>query len=48
MFHQMVLGTALGELRSVFGIHIGQIAVSYGIDVEEQLADLLPAAPEED
>jgi len=33
---------ALGELRAVFGIHIAQIAVKYGIDIEESLASILP------
>ena len=46
---------ALGELRSVFGLHIAQIAVKYGIDLEEELAYLahtvdtaLPVEPGED
>lgn len=34
--------TALGELRAVFGIHIAQLAVKYGIDLEEELASMLP------
>lgn len=34
---------AIGELRGVFGIHIARIAVMYGIDVEEDLARILPA-----
>ena len=33
---------ALGELRAVFGIHIAQLAVKYGIDVEDELASILP------
>jgi hypothetical protein len=37
--------SAIGELRGVFGIHIALIAARYGIDVEEQLADILPAVP---
>lgn len=32
----------LGELRAIFGIHIGQLAVKYGVDVEEELASILP------
>ncbi len=35
--------SAIGELRGVFGIHIARIAVMYGIDVEENLAKILPA-----
>lgn len=28
----------LGELRALFGIHVAQLAVKYGIDIEEELA----------
>jgi hypothetical protein len=38
----MSFGTALGELRGIFGIHIARISAAYGIDVEEQLATILP------
>lgn len=37
---------AVGELRGVFGIHIAQIAASYGLDIEGQLASILPAQDE--
>jgi hypothetical protein len=40
MFNQ-----ALGELRGVFGIHVAQIAVKYGLDVEDQLASIFPLEP---
>jgi hypothetical protein len=33
---------ALGELRAIFGIHIAQLAVKYGIDIEDALASILP------
>jgi hypothetical protein len=33
---------ALGELRAIFGVQIAQLAVKYGIDVEEELASILP------
>jgi hypothetical protein len=33
---------ALGELRGVFGIHLTKIAVAYGIDVEKELASIMP------
>ena len=33
---------ALGELRGVFGIHIAQLCVKYGIDVNQELASILP------
>jgi hypothetical protein len=34
--------THLGELRAVFGIHIAQLAVKYGINIEEELASIIP------
>ncbi|MDD5703516.1 MAG: hypothetical protein PHU23_15885, partial [Dehalococcoidales bacterium] len=33
---------ALGELRTILGIHIAQLAVKYGIDIEDELASILP------
>lgn len=39
--------TALGELRGVFGIHIAQLCVKYGVDIEGQLAMILPIADDE-
>lgn len=38
---------ALGELRASFGIHIAQLAVKYGIDVDEELEIILPAEDRE-
>ena len=35
--------SALGELRGVFGLHLAQIAAAYGLDVEDDLASILPA-----
>lgn len=32
----------LGRLRAIFGYHIAQLAVMYGIDVEGELAKILP------
>jgi hypothetical protein len=37
-----VFNEALGRLRGVFGVHIGEIAARYGIPVEVGLADILP------
>jgi len=37
------LYTALGELRSSFGVHVAFLAVQYGIDVEDELGTILPA-----
>jgi hypothetical protein len=34
--------SAVGELRGVFGIHIAAIAAQNGIDVEDDLAIILP------
>lgn len=34
--------SAVGELRGVFGIMVGQISKAYGIDVEDELAQIIP------
>ncbi|MFH1891097.1 MAG: DUF6650 family protein [Candidatus Zixiibacteriota bacterium] len=34
--------SALGELRGVFGVHVARIAASHGLDVEGELASILP------
>lgn len=34
--------SAVGELRGVFGVMIGQMAKSYGLDVEDDLARIIP------
>jgi len=34
--------TVLGEMRAIFGIHIAQLCVKYGIDIEGDLATILP------
>lgn len=38
---------ALGRLRATAGIHIGAIAVMYGLSVEGSLAEILPAVVKE-
>jgi hypothetical protein len=38
--------TALGELRATFGILLASIAAKYGLDIEDALAELLPAKEE--
>jgi hypothetical protein len=43
-----IFNQALGEMRGVFGLHIAQLAVRYGIDVPDQLAVILPLATAED
>jgi hypothetical protein len=37
-----IFTSAVGELRGVFGIMIGQIAKAYGLDVEDDLAAIIP------
>jgi len=37
---------ALGELRGMLGIHIAMLATSFGLDVEQQLSVIIPAATE--
>jgi hypothetical protein len=44
--HQAGWLIALGELRATIGIHIGVLAAAYGIELEEELAGIVPA-PEE-
>lgn len=45
-WEQWQLGTALGELRAVFGVHLAQLSVAYGIDAEAQLVSIFPPPPE--
>jgi len=42
-----VFNGALGELRGVFGVHIARIAAPHGLDVENELASILPAQDNE-
>jgi hypothetical protein len=37
-----IFNGAVGELRGVFGVHIASLAASYGFDVEDSLASILP------
>ncbi len=41
-----VFNQALGEMRGVFGLHVAQLAVRYGLDVPEPLSTILPADDE--
>lgn len=34
--------STVGELRGIFGIMIGQISKAYGVDVEDDLAQIIP------
>lgn len=37
---------ALGELRGVFGIHLARLAAAHGLDIEDDLATVLPGEEE--
>lgn len=43
-----VIETALGEMRGVLGVHIAQLSARYGLDVEEELAQIIPGQDEDD
>lgn len=45
---QSTFESALGELRGVFGIQIARLAAEYGLDVEDDLAAILPARDEDE
>lgn len=38
-------GEALGELRSVFGVHVARICVAFDLGVTADLEEMLPAIP---
>jgi len=44
----MIFWTALGELRATFGICIAQLALTYHIDVEDELASIFPESSNDD
>jgi hypothetical protein len=35
--------SALGEMRGTFGVHLARIAAQFHLDIEDQLASILPA-----
>jgi hypothetical protein len=39
-----VFNSALGELRGIIGLHVAALAAQHGLDVEGDLAAVLPAA----
>lgn len=41
-YSSWVFGSALGEMRGTFGNMIAQIATAYGVDVEDDLATIIP------
>jgi len=46
--YQAQLYCTLGELRSLFGIHIARIAFAYDLEVDVCLEDILPPEPEQE
>ena len=42
--HEWVFNQALGELRGTFEVHIAMLSSKFGIDVEDNLATILPEA----
>jgi hypothetical protein len=47
-FASWIFYDALGQLRGVFGIHIAQLAVRHGLDIEDDLAQILPESTDAD
>jgi hypothetical protein len=45
--HEAQLWVALGELRATFGLHLARLCTAYGIDVEPDLASILPEKDED-
>ncbi|SFU23147.1 DUF6650 family protein [Paraburkholderia aspalathi] len=43
-----IFNGAVGELRGVFGIHIALLAAKHGLDIEDELATIIPAAAEDE
>ena len=41
-YQSWTFGSALGELRGTFGIHIAKVAAEFKLDVEDKLAAILP------
>jgi hypothetical protein len=44
--YEAQLHSTLGELRALFGIHIARIACAYDLEVEADLAGILPPVPD--
>lgn len=47
-FHSWIFGSALGELRGTFGVHVARIAAAFKQHVEDRLASILPANADAD
>jgi hypothetical protein len=48
MRNEAALWQALGELRGVFGLHLARLCAAYGVDVEPELATILPESDAEE
>lgn len=46
-YHAWVFYSSLGELRGIFGLCLSQMVLSFGLDVEKDLAAILPASYQE-
>lgn len=46
-FYYLESLTKLGELRAIFGFNLAQICVKYGIDINSELATILPEEDED-
>ncbi len=47
-YQSWTFGSALGELRGMFGIHVAKVAAQFQLDVEDKLASILPANADAD
>lgn len=45
---EAMMWQALGELRGVFGLHLARLCAAFGVDVEPELATILPAGEEDE
>lgn len=41
------LSDSLGELRGTFGVHVAKLAAEYGLDIEDDLASIVPGKDED-
>jgi hypothetical protein len=46
-FASWIFTSALGEMRGVFGLHIARLAASHGLDIEDELAVIVPFRDDE-
>jgi len=47
VYRDLDFDSSLGELRTIFGIHIAKLCAMYGIDLEGNLISILPPVEEE-